>query len=197
MYMFYIYLDLHDTLSDPQHTQKLGKITKSSKERRTTHSNVSWSSLGSWFALKYELNVSDRHHEQIQKQRRSSGWRQKGWLWFLSVGANTQTTCAKPPTNPEKALHDRRVTVVIIQRHKNQKHKKFVKKKKSSCTSSWAGLVYIPVEGGDRLRRDASQKIKDRSTNKGAGSERPPFLPVISLALHNIVLWMCSRWNQT
>lgn len=123
MDMFYIYLDLRDTLSDPQHTQKLGKITKSSKERRTTHSNVSWSSLGSWFALKYELNVSDRHHEQIQKQRRSSGWRQKGWLWFLSVGANTQTTCAKPPTNPEKALHDRRVTVVIIQRHKNQEHK--------------------------------------------------------------------------
>lgn len=63
---------------------------------------------------------------------------------------------------------------------------KFVKKKKS-CTSSWAGLVYIPVEGGDRLRRDASQKIKDRSTNRGAGSEKPPFLPVISLALHNIV----------
>lgn len=61
------------------------------------------------------------------------------------------------------------------------------KKQKNSCTSSWAGLVYIPVEGGDGLRRDASQKIKDRSTNKGAGSERPPFLPVISLALHNIV----------
>lgn len=70
---------------------------------------------------------------------------------------------------------------------KTRNTKSLLKKKTSSCTSSWAGLVYIPVEGGDRLRRDASQKIKDRSTNKGAGSERPPFLPVISLALHNIV----------
>lgn len=53
--------------------------------------------------------------------------------------------------------------------------------------SSWAGSKYIPVKGGDGPRGDAFQKIKDTSTNNGTGSEKPPFLPVILLALHNIV----------
>lgn len=33
MYMFYIYLALHDRSSDPQHTQKLGKILFLAKEQ--------------------------------------------------------------------------------------------------------------------------------------------------------------------
>lgn len=59
--------------------------------------------------------------------------------------------------------------------------------KRISSTSSWVGPEYIPVEGGDGPRRDASQKIKDISTNNSTGSEKPPFLPVILLAHHHIV----------
>lgn len=37
----------------------------------------------------------------------------------------------------------------------------------------------FPHEGGDGARRDASQKIKDGSTNNSTGRENPPFRPVI------------------
>lgn len=78
---------------------------------------------------------------------------------------------------------------MIVQCHKSQKDKVFSKKKKKkNLIHVFLGRTGVHSRGGgDRLRRDASQKIKDRSTNNGAGSEKPPFLPVISLAVHNIV----------
>lgn len=56
----------------------------------------------------------------------------------------------------------------------------------------------FPSEGGDGARRDASQKIKDGSTNSSTGRENPPFLPVILLRLHNfwVSVFLCWRWKQ-
>lgn len=161
----------------------------SQKDRNLKHASsaeLEWKVFKTLLHISQTDSVAPRHayRKRWTKYSRDGAGDEKAPMWLLSVCATAHST---EPAH--KKLYGR-VAVVIIQQEPEHNAvrttaKKNKTKKNNSCLPGQ--IPEIPIMGGDGAQWDASQKIKQTSTNKTAGRENPPFLPVISLRLHNNV----------